>query len=56
MTRKIKIMGYRPKADKLVPDYKHLSVNLRLQKRASKRVRGAKPTASPARQQARAGR
>jgi len=43
MTRKIPIKGYRvDKAGKLVPSYKHLPVNLRLRKRASKRVRVAK--------------
>jgi hypothetical protein len=40
MTRKIAIgKGWQLKDGKLVPCYKHLPVNLRLQKRASNRVR-----------------
>ena len=47
MTRRIKITGYRvDKAGKLVPDYKHLPVNIQLQKRASKRVRSGKSAKS----------
>jgi hypothetical protein len=30
MTRRIKITGYRLKAGKLVPDYRHLPVNLQI--------------------------
>jgi len=30
MTRRIKITGYRLKASKLVPDYRHLPVNLQI--------------------------
>jgi hypothetical protein len=44
MSRRIKITGYRvDKAGKLVPDYKHLPVNVQLQKRASKRVKVSRP-------------
>ena len=43
MTRQIKITGYRLKAGRLVPDYKHLPVNIQLQKKASKRVKVARP-------------
>jgi hypothetical protein len=39
ITRKIAIKGYKLKGGKLVPCYKHLPVNLRLQKQASQRVR-----------------
>jgi len=40
VTRKIAIgKGWQLKNGKLVPDYKHLPVNIQLQKRASKRVR-----------------
>jgi hypothetical protein len=42
MTRRIKITGYRLKGGKLVPDYKHLPVNIQLQKRANKRIRVGK--------------
>jgi hypothetical protein len=43
VTRKIGIgKGWQLKAAKLVPSYKHLPVNRRLQKRASQRVRIAK--------------
>jgi hypothetical protein len=42
MTRRIAIKGYELKDGKLVPDYKHLPVNLRLQKQASQRVRAGK--------------
>ena len=42
MTRKIAIKGYKLKAGKLVPDYRHLPVNIQLQRRVSKRVRVAK--------------
>jgi len=48
VTRKIPIKGYKLAKDgrRLVPRFKHLPVNLQLQKKASKRVRVAKPTAS----------
>ena len=43
MTRRIKITGYKvDKSGKLVPCFKHLPVNLRLQKQSSRRVRVAK--------------
>jgi len=44
MTRRIAIKGYKLAKDgrRLVPCYRHLPVNIRLQKRASKRVRVAK--------------
>jgi hypothetical protein len=42
MTRKFPIKGYRLKAGKLVSCYKHLPVNIQLQKRASRRVKGGK--------------
>ena len=43
MSRKIAIgKGWQLKDGKLVPCYKHLPVNLRLQQRASKRVRADK--------------
>jgi hypothetical protein len=42
MTRKIAIgKRWQLKDGKLVPSYRHLPVNLRLQKRASKRLRVA---------------
>jgi len=44
LTRRIAIKGYRlDKTGKLVPCYKHLAVNIQLQKRASKRVRVKRP-------------
>ena len=39
MNRKIAIKGYKVKDGRLAPCYKHLPVNLRLQKQASQRVR-----------------
>jgi len=36
--------GYKLKGDKLVPSTKHLPVNVRLQKQASKRVRVVRRT------------
>lgn len=44
MTRRIKITGYKldKSGRRLVPCYKHLPVNVQLQKRASQRVRPAK--------------
>ena len=48
MTRRIAIKGYKlDNAGKLAPCYKHLPVNIQLQKRASRRVRVVKRTASP---------
>ena len=48
MTRRIAIKGYKlDKAGKLVPCYKHLPINIQLQKRASQRVRADK-AAKPA--------
>jgi hypothetical protein len=47
MARKIAIKGYRvDKAGKLVPCYKHLPVNLRLQKQVSQRVGAGKSVKS----------
>jgi len=43
LTRRIAIKGYKlDKTGKLVSCYKHLPVNIQLQKRASRRVRGGK--------------
>ena len=39
MTRKIAIKDYKVKDGRLVPCYKRLPVNLRVQKQASQRVR-----------------
>jgi len=47
MTRRIKITCHRLKAGKLVPDYRHLPVNLQIQKRASKKVRAGKAAVNP---------
>jgi hypothetical protein len=45
MTRRVAIRGYKlDKAGKLVPDYKHLPVNIQLQKRVSKRIRAGQRT------------
>jgi len=48
VTRKIAIKGYKVAKDgrRLVPCVKHLPVNIRLQKRASKRTRAGKPAKS----------
>jgi hypothetical protein len=48
MTRRIRIKGYKLARDgrRLVPCYKHLPVNLRLQKQASQRVRSGKSAKS----------
>jgi hypothetical protein len=45
LTRRIAIKGYKLAKDgrRLVPDFRHLPVNIQLQKRASKRVRAGKP-------------
>ena len=47
MTRQIKITGYRVAKDgrRLEPCFKHLPINIQLQRRSSKRVKIAKPTA-----------
>jgi hypothetical protein len=49
MSRKIAIKGYKlaKGGRRLVPDYRCLPVNIQLQKRASRRVRVVKRTASP---------
>jgi hypothetical protein len=45
MTRRVAIRGYKlDKAGKLVPDYKHLPVNIQLQKRVSKHIRAGQRT------------
>src|SRR5215470_19542522 len=47
MARRIAIKGYKlDKAGKLVPCYKHLPINIQLQKRASQRVRADKAAKS----------
>jgi hypothetical protein len=50
MTRKIAIgKGWQLKDGKLVPSYKHPPVNLRLQKRGSKRVLVCRAAPAPSR-------
>jgi hypothetical protein len=50
VTHKIPIKGYKVSKDgrRLVPDYRHLPVNIQLQRRASKRVRSGKSAKSRA--------